>query len=146
MLVMLTAVAAVALAAVALAAASPAARAEDGNCQPSGNDVVCTFDTPGSWSWTVPDGVTQATFDVFGAQGGQGGGNTILGAGVDEGGQGGLGGAARATFSNLQPTSQLQVNVGGRGQVGLDVYSPSGSAGGGPGGCKGGADGGFGNS
>jgi hypothetical protein len=51
------------LAAVALAAASPAATAADGNCEPSGSKVVCTFDTPGTSSWTVPNGVTQATFD-----------------------------------------------------------------------------------
>src|SRR5215207_4934497 len=100
-----------ALAAVALVAASPAASAADGNCQPSGSKVVCTFDTPGTSSWTVPNGVTQATFDVFGAQGGQGfeEGNA--------GGEAGLGGEAKATF-NLQPTSQLQVNVGGAGQAG----------------------------
>ena len=30
------------LATVALVAASPAARAADGNCQPSGSEVVCT--------------------------------------------------------------------------------------------------------
>jgi hypothetical protein len=48
-----------ALAAVALVAVSPAARAADGTCQRSGSEVVCTFDTPGTSTWTVPDGVTQ---------------------------------------------------------------------------------------
>ncbi len=79
----------VALAAVALLAAAPAATAADGNCQLSGSEVVCTFDTPGTSTWTVPAGVTQATFDVFGAQGGPGGG---------QGGSGGRGGEAKATF------------------------------------------------
>src|SRR5829696_8698012 len=77
-----------ALAAVALVAASPAATAADGNCQPSGSKVVCTFDTPGTSSWTVPNGVTQATFDVFGAQGGQGGESGVYGS---DSGQGGFG-------------------------------------------------------
>ena len=135
--VMLAAVAAVALAAVALVAASPAARAEDGNCQPSGNEVVCTFDTPGTSTWTVPNGVTRATFDVFGAQGGKGGFDSSLTSGY--GGQGGLGGEAKATFSNLQPASQLQVNVGGAGQAGGYEFGE-----GGQGGLNGGADSGFG--
>jgi hypothetical protein len=117
-----------ALAAVALAAASPAATAADGNCQPSGDKVVCTFDTPGTWSWTVPAGVTQATFEVFGAQGGRGG--------ETDGGQGGLGGEAKATFFDLQPNSKLQVNVGGAGQAGGDTN------GAGQGGLNGGGDGG----
>ena len=134
-LVMLAAVAAFALGAVALGAASPAARAEDGNCQPSGNEVVCTFETPGSWTWTVPRGAAQATFEVFGAQGGAGGQH-----GFPDNGQPGLGGEAKATF-DLQPTSQLQVNVGGQGQAGS-----SGGGTGGQGGLNGGANGGDGNS
>jgi hypothetical protein len=112
---------ALALAVVALVAVSPAARAADGNCQPSGSEVVCTF-TAFTSTWTVPDGVTQATFDVFGAQGGSGGGS---------GGQGGFGGEAKATFSNLQPSSQLQVNVGGSGQAGPDNAGGAGGINGG---------------
>jgi hypothetical protein len=45
------------LAAVALVVVSPA----DANCQPSGSNAECFFDTPGTSTWTVPDGVTQAT-------------------------------------------------------------------------------------
>src|SRR5918994_2728101 len=60
-----------ALAAVALVAVSPAARAAGGDCQPSGSQVGCTFSYTGAaQSWTVPEGVTQATFDVYGAGGG----------------------------------------------------------------------------
>jgi hypothetical protein len=51
-------------------------------------------------TWTVPDGVNAATFDVLGAQGG--------------GSFGGAGGEAIATIS-LTPGQQLQVNVGGAG-------------------------------
>ena len=67
------------LAAVALVVVSPA----DANCQPSGSNAECFFDTPGTSTWTVPDGVTQATFEVFGAAGEAGSGSL-----------GGLGGAA----------------------------------------------------
>jgi hypothetical protein len=106
-----------ALAAVALVAVSPAARAADGTCQRSGSEVVCTFDTLGTSTWTVPDGVTQVTCDVFGTQGGSGGGS---------GGQGGFGGEAKATFFNLQPSSQLPVNVGITGHDGTDTTGGAG--------------------
>jgi hypothetical protein len=119
-----------ALTAVALVVVSPAARAVDGNCQTSGSEVVCTFGTPGASIWTVPEGVTQATYAVSGAQGGSGGGLT------DSGGQGGLGGEAKATFSNLQPSSQLLVNVGGSnvGPDGGGGFAPGGTPRGGAGG------------
>src|SRR5206468_995698 len=32
-----------------------------------------TLTAPGTYYWTVPQGITQATFDVYGAQGGTGG-------------------------------------------------------------------------
>jgi Calx-beta domain/Bacterial Ig-like domain len=116
-----------ALAAAALVTISPAARAADGNCQTSGSEVVCTFDTPGTSIWTVPDGVTQATFAASGAQGDNGVN------GDDSGGVGGLGGETRATFLNLQPTSELQVNVGSIAGGGLagDAEGVRGGAGGG---------------
>jgi hypothetical protein len=125
----------VALMVVVLASPAQAvAPVADGNCQPSGNQVVCTFDTAGSWSWTEPGGVAQATFDVFGAQGGASAGR------VGTSGLGGLGGEAKATF-NLQPTSQLQVNVGGEGPQGDSVLN-QGSFNGGGGGSGGGETGG----
>jgi hypothetical protein len=61
---------------LALVAGSPAARA-DGDCQRSGSEVVCTFTYTGAaQSWTVPEGITQATFDVYGAQGNTDGGGS----------------------------------------------------------------------
>ena len=55
-------------------------RRADGDCQPSGSQVVCTFSYTGAaQSWTVPDGVSQATFEVHGAQGGSSGGVKLAG-------------------------------------------------------------------
>jgi len=72
-----------------------------------------TFDSPGTFTWTAPAGVTQATFDVFGAQGGRGG-------------QGG-----RATVTTaVTAGQQFQINVGGGVGVGV---SPGGFNGGGNG-------------
>jgi hypothetical protein len=56
--------------------------------------------TGGAQLWTVPDGVTAATVDAFGAQGGGSGG--------------GLGGEAAATIT-VSPGQQFQINVGGAG-------------------------------
>jgi hypothetical protein len=103
------------------------ALAADGVCRPSGSNVTCTFTYTGNaQSWTVPDGVTQATFDVSGAQGGA----DFLGFAP-----GGLGGEATATIS-VTPGETLQVNVGGKGGNGLDGGA------GGTGGFNGGAAGG----
>jgi hypothetical protein len=112
---------------LALVALSPAARA-DVDCQPSGSEVVCTFTYTGAaQSWTVPEGVAQATFDVFGAQGGSE--STLR--------EGGGGGKAHATF-DVTSGDTLQVNVGGVG----GAASCSGCGAGGAGGFNGGASGG----
>src|ERR687897_1340439 len=116
---------------LALVAVSPAARA-DGECQPSasGSDVVCTFTYTGSaQSWTVPEGVTQATFDVFGAEGGS----------VPFGSVGADGGKASATIA-VTEGERLQVNVGGRGGNGSvfgDATVPGGTGGFNGGGARG---------
>jgi hypothetical protein len=90
---------AAAAAALALPAAAPAAP----SCEPSGSDTVCTFSyTGGAQTWTVPAGVSEATFEVSGAAGG----DTRVGA------PGGLGGRATATIA-VTPADTLQVNVGG---------------------------------
>jgi hypothetical protein len=113
---------------LALVALSPAARA-DGDCQPSGSQVVCTFNFTGNAQhWTVPEGVTQATFDVYGAQGGNEPSSRV----------GGRGGKASATIA-VTPGERLQVNVGGRGSDGV-----AGNSAGGAGGFNGGAAGGSG--
>jgi VCBS repeat-containing protein len=115
--------------ALALIVPSGLAHAADGDCKPSGSNVVCTFTFTGAAQiWTVPDGVSQATFDVYGAQGG------ISGVGH----AGGLGGKASATI-DVTPGDTLQINVGGAGSRG--VAGTAGGAGG-AGGFNGGAAGG----
>ena len=55
-------------------------------------------------TWTVPDGVTHADFDIYGASGGA----------VNTAGGGGAGGHAKATLV-VTPNSSVGVNIGGRG-------------------------------
>jgi Divergent InlB B-repeat domain len=64
-----------------------------------------TWDTPvfGGSDWVVPAGVTTATFEVFGAQGGGTGGS-----------RGGAGGKTVATIV-VTPGETLKINVGGAG-------------------------------
>jgi len=74
------------------------------------NGTTCTETftfTGGSPTWTLPGGVTSATFDVFGAQGAAG--TAGMGAG--------LGGEANATIA-VTPGETLQINVGGLGSGG----------------------------
>jgi hypothetical protein len=80
----------------------------------------------------VPVGVTEATFDVFGAQGGSVNKPAGYGAG---GGDGALGGKATATMQVTEGDA-LQVNVGGKGD------NACGYAGCGAGGFNGGGSGG----
>jgi hypothetical protein len=92
---------------------------------------VCTG---AAQSWTVPAGVTSATFDVFGAAGGTGGG-TVPGQGAD-------GGQATATLP-LTPGASVQVNVGCAGaNAGPSAGGNGGFNGGGAGGAGSGASGG----
>jgi hypothetical protein len=64
-------VAAVALAAGLVALVLPAGAGAAPDCQTSGAETVCTFEYTGAAeTWTVPYGVSQARFDVYGAQGG----------------------------------------------------------------------------
>jgi Glycine rich protein len=96
--------------------------------------------TGGAQTWTVPDGVTSATFDVQGAQGGGFDGDfaNCLGVTLD----GGKGGKATGTFA-VTPGATLQVNVGGQGggcsTSGISLAG--GFNGGGPGGNTGGGGG-----
>jgi hypothetical protein len=86
-----------AMAALLLAySASPAHAA--GSCTTTSGTTTCIFAYTGAaQSWTVPKGVTQATFDVFGAQGGS----------EPSGQPGGLGGEATATIA-VNPGDTLQ--------------------------------------
>ncbi|MGH3176733.1 MAG: glycine rich domain-containing protein, partial [Streptosporangiaceae bacterium] len=106
----IVALAAGAVSTAALAVASPATAgaattALPSGCIQSGQTVTCTYDTPGQQTFTVPAGVTAATFDLYGAQGGSG-----------ELGQapGGNGAHVHAILP-LTPGQALQLMVGGQG-------------------------------
>jgi uncharacterized repeat protein (TIGR01451 family) len=78
----------------------------DTTCQSSSpGTVLCTF-TGGAQYWTVPTGVAQAQFFVFGAEGGL--------AGPGPSGAPGLGGEVSAVVP-VSPGEVLQVNVGRAG-------------------------------
>ena len=79
-----------------------AVQAASGGCATSGLAVTCTFNYTGApETWTVPDGVTTATFDLYGASGGATGGSI-----------GGLGGRVTATLA-VTPNTTYQILVGG---------------------------------
>jgi hypothetical protein len=128
----------------ALALAGSAA-ALPSNCPQSGSTVTCTFGyTGGAQTWTVPAGVTSATFDVQGAQGG----NVDTSPGVSYT-TGGLGGEATADLA-LSPGAAVTLVVGGHGgsASACGVAGAGGFNGGAPGGvtgpssCPGGGGGG----
>lgn len=75
-----------------------------GVCATASGSTTCTFDYTGAaQTWTVPDGVTQVTLDVFGAQGG------------NNSSPGGQGGRATATLT-VTPGETLTLMVGGQAQ------------------------------
>ena len=88
--------------ALAPAAVAPPAASAAPTCTTTGATTTCTFSTVGTDTWTVPVGVTQATFDVHGAQGGTGGASTGQNA------AGGRGARLRATLP-VTPGATLQV-------------------------------------
>ncbi|HEX5502791.1 MAG TPA: PxKF domain-containing protein, partial [Thermomicrobiales bacterium] len=95
-----------------------------GTCNTTAGSTICTFGYTGAaQTWTVPDGVTQVTLDVFGAQGGY------------ESAQGGNGGRATATVA-VTPGETLTIVVGG---VGHSPFSGGDALGGFNGGGNGGA-------
>src|SRR5581483_5743699 len=85
--------------------------------------VTCAY-TGAAQAWAVPAGVTSATFDVEGAQGG------------DSFAAGGLGGRSVATLA-VTPGSTVFAFVGGAGAADSGGMTPS------PGGFNGGGDGAF---
>jgi hypothetical protein len=96
------------------------------------------FNTPGTYSWTVPAGVSTAMFDVYGAGGGTGGAVNIgTGECFTGAGPGGLGAHVRATMS-LHAGEVLTIVVGGQGGDATPV-NPLGCAPGGGGSNGGGA-------
>jgi Glycine rich protein len=80
-----------------------------------------TFEYTGSaQTFTVPAGVTQVTFDVFGAQGSDG--SPVAPSPYAPG----LGGRATATLS-VTPGDTFQINVGGQGQYGTGGWNGGGN-------------------
>jgi Glycine rich protein len=98
-----------------------------------GKETVTFCFTGAAQTWTVPAGVTSATFSVSGAQGGGGAGNAIAA---------GLGGRAVATLV-VAPGATITIVVGGQG---VRPPAPDGcpTGAGGAGGFNGGAIGGSG--
>ena len=83
--------------------------------------------TGAAQTWTVPDGVTHAVFEIWGAQGG-----TLIG-----GGAGGKGGHAKADLT-VTPNTSVQINVGGAG-ANTDCAASAGGFNGGGNGAPGGS-------
>jgi hypothetical protein len=89
--------------------------------------ITETFNFTGAaQTWTVPAGVTEATFDLYGAQGGGSSDSSAFAPG--------FGGRATATLF-VTPGASIQVNVGGQG-----VGSTGGFNGGGDGATGGGGE------
>ena len=111
-----------------LAAAPPVGPTPTAQPNPPAQSVTVAFEHTGAArTWTVPAGVTRATFAVLGAQGGTVGG---FGGTV----QGGDGAWALADLA-VTPGATYQINVGGRGGDGSSSGPGSGGFnGGGPGG------------
>jgi hypothetical protein len=116
-----------ALAALCIAAlATTAALVTVGDANAKG--VLATFQTPGTFTWTVPAGVDQVRFDVYGAAGGAGGGNQAL-TGELPTDPGGLGGQVSAVV-NVWPGQAFVFTVGARGKTFCQVLTPTGGCGG----------------
>jgi hypothetical protein len=98
------------------------------SCAPSGANTVCTFSTPGADTFVVPEGVTEASFDVFGAQGGGVSGQSV----------GGLGGHASADLGLTQGATVTVVVGGAGGSVAACDAQETPGAGGVNGGARGG--------
>jgi len=114
-----------------LVAVVPAGRASaaSGGCTASGNQVTCIFTFPQSpQTWTVPAGVSQATFTLYGAEGG------MSSTGVT----GGLGAAVTATLPVTAGTV-LQLNLGQAGGTSSGATIGGGGAAGSAAGGGGGA-------
>jgi hypothetical protein len=93
------------------------------SCTPVGANIVCTYSTVGTDTFTAPPGVTSVTFAAFGAQGGSFAPFRF----------GGLGGSGTSAVS-VTAGQILQVNVGGVGGNDGSAVPNGGFNGGGSGG------------
>lgn len=99
----------------------PAEAALPAGCTASAGTVTCTYDYTGSQqTWTVPAGVTSATFDLYGASGGD----------MDATHSGGNGARVQATLS-VTPDDAYAVFVGQEGHAaGSEIESSAYNGGG----------------
>jgi hypothetical protein len=99
----------------------------DDNCPLVSSPTLIEYSTPGTYTYTVPSGVTEIFVEAFGAQGGNG---TIPNS------AGGFGGSSSGTLA-VTPGDVLTIYVGGQG-----TSNTTNSCTGLPGGFNGGGDGG----
>ncbi|MFB7257654.1 Ig-like domain-containing protein [Streptomyces nojiriensis] len=132
----------------AVLAAAPATADPAGAPSPCGaggtftaSPPTCTYTAVGTDTFTVPEGVSAVSVDVFGAEGGSAAGFVAPNP-PNEGAPGGLGGETRAALA-VSAGQSLQITVGGAGSSGSSrrgEYARPGGTGHGAGG--GGAHGG----
>ncbi|MGH3996955.1 MAG: Ig-like domain-containing protein [Pseudonocardiaceae bacterium] len=80
----------------------------------SATSPTCTYTTVGTDTFTVPEGVTAVSFNLFGGAGGSAPGFVTPPASPGPGAPGGLGGETRATLA-ASPGQVFQITVGGAG-------------------------------
>jgi uncharacterized protein (TIGR02145 family) len=96
-----------------------------GNCFDPNGEVSASFEYSGNvQQWIVPEGVTEITIEAFGAQGGGGSSNSLVG---------GLGARMSGTFA-VTPGQVLDILVGEQGRTGGATSDPHGNENGGGGG------------
>ena len=89
---------------------------------------TCTYTAVGTDTFTVPDGVRQVSFDLFGAEGGSAPG-FVAPSPSNDGAPGGLGGETRATLA-VNPGQVFQITVGKAGINGSSQRGTPAQAGG----------------
>ncbi|MCX4524201.1 MULTISPECIES: Ig-like domain-containing protein [unclassified Streptomyces] len=82
--------------------------------------VGCTYAAAGTDTFTVPDGVSAITVDLFGAEGGSAAGFVSPNP-ANTGSPGGLGGETRATVA-VSPGQRLQITLGAAGTPGTSRH------------------------
>lgn len=96
--------------------------------------TTTSWTTPGTYTWTVPAGVTKIQAEVAGAGGGGGGGVNVLGVGTIfmSGGNGGRG-ELISTVLEVIPLSTINIVVGKGGNEGSNSTKGNGAVAGNPG-------------
>ncbi|WP_051711792.1 Ig-like domain-containing protein [Streptomyces sp. NRRL S-350] len=103
----------------ATAAAAPAPPCGSGGAL-TPSSPSCTYTATGTDTFTVPDGVTAVSIDLFGAEGGSAAGYVSPNP-PNTGAPGGLGGESRATLA-VTPGQTLQITLGAAGTPGTSRH------------------------